>query len=73
MYAAIKALEDTLFIRRLQAKELAYDSDKDRHTAIMRDIASLEKGLLALQAREAENGKAPGSPTNGDPGKSEPI
>ena len=52
MHAAIKCLEDTLLIRRLQAREMGYDKDGDRQTAIIRDIESLARGLSALKANE---------------------
>lgn len=57
MYAAIKACEDTLLIRRLQARELGYETDADRHTAIMQDILSLERGLRALKGCKADDGR----------------
>jgi len=50
MHAAIKTLEDTLLIRRLQARELGFDKETDRHAAIMQDIESLERGLKTLKA-----------------------
>jgi hypothetical protein len=65
MYAAIKALEDLLFLRRLQARELGYDKDEDRKTAIIEDIASLERGLEALQILNA-NANRQKCPTIGD-------
>lgn len=71
MHAAIKCIEDTLLIRRLQARELGYDSDKDRQSAIMEDIASLERGLRLLvnEEQRTKNEERTGSPTIGDPGQ----
>ncbi|MCX6994143.1 MAG: hypothetical protein NT011_13515 [Kiritimatiellaeota bacterium] len=54
MHAAIKCIEDTLLIRRLQAREFSHETDGvERIVAIHEDIASLERGLQALEA----NGK----------------
>lgn len=71
MFAAIKTLEDMLFIRRLQARELEHEgvaADPERLTILNRDVASLERGLRLLEATrgqrsavsgQQENGKAP--------------
>ena len=49
MNAAIKCIEDTLLIRRLQAREFSHDgSAAERTAAINEDIASLEWGLKIL-------------------------
>ena len=58
MYAAIKVLEDTLLIRRLQAREFeGGHGNEGRLVAVRADIASLERGLSALKAREADAGR----------------
>lgn len=50
MKAAIQCLENTLLIRRLQAREFSHEKDgTERIAAINEDIASLERGLQALQ------------------------
>ena len=51
MHAAIKCIEDTLWIRRLQAREFSHDgATAERTAAINEDIASLERGLKTLKA-----------------------
>jgi len=51
MHAAIKSIEDTLLIRRLQAREFAHEKDGvERISATQKDIASLERGLQVLKA-----------------------
>jgi hypothetical protein len=66
MYAAIKTLEDTLLIRRLQARELVHEGgqDPERLAALNTDIAGLEKGLKMLT--EADDGRqtTDGGPEN---------
>jgi len=53
MHAAIKVLEETLLIRRLQARELAGGHDNDARLAALReDIAGLERGLKILMDAE---------------------
>ena len=60
MHAAIKTLEDTLLIRRLQARDLGHERENaERIAVINEDIASLERGLSALKAREADDGRQP--------------
>jgi hypothetical protein len=67
MHAAIKALDDTLLIRRLQERELTHEGgqDPERLLALRDDIASLERGLKilnAVAARSAPPTKADGGP-----------
>ncbi len=51
MHAAIKTIEDTLLIRRLQTREFAHDGTAaERVAAIQEDISSLERGLRLLEA-----------------------
>ena len=84
MHAAIKVLEDTLLIRRLQAREFSHDGTAiERVAAINGDIASLERGLkILLEANDQKSevrgqnsgpsSVSPGSPTIGDPGQNRP-
>lgn len=82
MHAAIKSIEDTLLIRRLQERQLCHEKDSsERIMAIQKDIASLERGLKLLISapvspsaqgpQSTVNGSAPGSPTFADPGQNE--
>jgi len=51
MHTAIKTLEDTLFIRRLQERQLCHEKESaERIAAVQEDIASLERGLRLLEA-----------------------
>lgn len=54
MNAAIECIEDTLLIRRLQAREFSHDgATAERTAAINEDIASLERGLRLLTEADA--------------------
>jgi len=68
MHAAIKTLEDTLLIRRLQARQLGLPSvglehskwNDERLAAIHEDIASLERGLRLLEAARDQKSEVSG-------------
>lgn len=78
MHAAIKCIEDTLLIRRLQARDLGRAGEnageraanQGRLAALHEDIDSLERGLSALKAREADASlptEAPGAKAGHQP------
>ena len=55
MKAAIAALQSALFIRQLQERELSHcQPDAARVSAIVNDIAEIERGLALLRAAQAE-------------------
>lgn len=59
MNAAIKALNETLFIRRLQLRELDHmPDDKPRCAALECDIEELGKGIAIIEKSMSEQGKA---------------